>query len=512
MRIPFFSLRASVIAQLSLLILAAMLLCDVVMIRFAERDLIRARIREARILCLALEGRLSGVEGLEKGELQLPARRLLRETAFDSILVVDRTGEVVLDVHETADKGSSIPAAEGTRVAGIRQEEVAFIGRTWAVMWFGPEAIRVTVPARAETRTAVGISVQGSLVPLYLDLRASQKILLFYIALDTLILALAGMVLLSRVVVHPIRKLLKMTEEYRGGDFLVPMEATSGSEIRRLSFSLSSMLKRLEENREVLKEHITSLEQANQELRRAQDEIIRSEKLASVGRLAAGVAHEIGNPIGIVLGYLDLIGHKDISEEERADIIQRVESEVTRISHIIRTLLDFSRVSDSLPQKVFVHELIQDTIYMLEPQSIMEGVHAELLPGADKDEVYADPGRLKQVFLNVLMNAADALSEEQGRERGGQRPVIRIETRSEGGRIEIRTSDNGPGISREGISRIFDPFYTTKDPGRGTGLGLSVSHRIMEDLGGSIHVTSVEGKGTTAVITIPLFQDSESDS
>ncbi len=511
MRIPFFSLKASVIAQLSLLILAAMLMCDVLMIRFAERDLIQARIREARLLGLSLEGRLAGTRGSEKGALQLPARRLLHNTAFESALVVDRMGEVLLDVHATPDGGCSIPAAAGTRVAGTGQEEVEYIGRTWAVMWFGPESIRVTVPARAGSRTAVGISTQGSLVPLYLDLRASQKIVLLYIVLDTLILALAGMVLLSRIVVRPIRKLLKMTDDYRGGDFLVPLGATSGSEIRRLSLSLSNMLRRLEENKDALKEHIASLEQANEELRRAQDEIIRSEKLASVGRLAAGVAHEIGNPIGIILGYLDLIGRKDISEEERADIIQRVESEVARISFIIRTLLDFSRASDNSPKRVSVHELIQGTIDMLEPQSVMEGVHVELVPGAEEDEVYADPGRLKQVFLNILMNAADALSEERDGERSVEGPVIRIETLNEGGRIEVRISDNGPGISREELSRIFDPFYTTKDPGKGTGLGLSVSHRIMEDLGGTVYLTSTEGRGTKAVIQLPLWKGLESD-
>ncbi len=512
MRIPFFGLRASVIVQLSLLILAAMLLCDVVMIRFAERDLIRARIREARILGLALEGRLAGTGGLEEGTFQTPARRLLRETGFESILVMDRMGEVILEAHETPDGGAGIPAVAGARVARLGQEEVELTGRTWAVIWFGPEFIRVTVPARGESRTALGISIQGSLVPLYLDLRASQKILILYILLDTLVLALAGMVLLSRVVVRPIRKLLKMTEEYRGGDFLVSLEATSGSEIRRLSLSLSSMLTRLEENREALKEHIASLEQANEELKRAQNEIIRSEKLASVGRLAAGVAHEIGNPIGIILGYLDLIGRKDIGEEERTDIIKRVESEVTRISRIIRTLLDFSRASDNRPQRVSVHELIQSTIDMLEPQSIMEGVHAELIAGAEEDEAFVDPGRLRQVFLNVLMNSADALSDRREHEINGEQPMIRIETRTEGDRIEVKISDNGPGISQEELSRIFDPFYTTKDPGKGTGLGLSVSHRIMEDMGGGIHVASDEGKGATAVIHIPLFEGSETES
>lgn len=512
MRIPFFSLRVSVIIQLSVLIVAAMLLCDAVMIRFAERDLIRARIREARMVALALEGRMAGIEAAKSGALRAQARDLLRETGFQMILVTDSFGETILHVPETLPDGPGTHADAAVRVARTRQEEVELTGRTWAVMWFGPEFVNVTVPARVGARAIAGISIQGSLVPLYRDLREAQKFVLLYVFLNTLILALAGMVLLSRIVVKPIQKLLKKTEEYRGGDFLVSLEATSGSEIQRLSVSLSNMLGRLKENKDSLEEHIVSLEQANEDLRQAQDELIRSEKLASVGRLAAGVAHEIGNPIGIILGYLDLVGRNDLSGEEKADIIRRVESEVSRINLIIRSLLDYSRASDNLSKVVSVHELLRDTIDMLKPQPIMEKVHTELVPGAVNDLVFTDPGRLKQVFVNVLMNAADALSVMRESDTETERPAVRIETLNVEERIEITVSDNGPGISREDLSRVFDPFYTTKDPGKGTGLGLSVSHRIMEDLGGSIYLHSSRETGTTAVVHLPLCDRPENDS
>ena len=300
------------------------------------------------------------------------------------------------------------------------------------------------------------------------------------------------------------RDLLKMTEAYTEGDFLVSLEEGSGSEIRQLSRSLSHMIRRLEENKAAMREHITSLEQANEELRKAQNEILRSEKLASVGRLAAGLAHEIGNPIGIILGYLELMGRSDLAESERADYIGRVESEIARIHRIIRTLLDFSRASEEERKQVSVHGLIRDTLEMLEPQAIMEGVRTVVELEAAQDAVFADPGRIRQVFLNILMNAVDVLAERPAPTEGDEDRCIWIRTRSVEDRIEIRIADNGFGIAHEDLPQVFDPFYTTKDPGKGTGLGLSVSHRIVEDLGGSIRIRSTPGEGTTVIIELPL--------
>ncbi len=506
MNFPSFSLRAGVIAQLSFLIIAAMLLCDVVMIWFSERDLIRARVDAGRMLCRALEARLA----LPRGDpsLEVLAENLLAEGGFDSVTVVGTGGNVLASTGTRGEPPKHAHRSSAIQAGRTGEEHVSFQGRTWAVMWFGPESVSLSVPARVRDRVVGGISLHGSLAPIYEDLRASQKLVLLYIVLDTLILAMAGMVLLSRIVVRPVRKLLKMTEEYTGGDFLVPLEATSGSEIRQLSRSLTHMVQRLDENKEAMKDHIQSLEQANEDLRRAQEEILRSEKLASVGRLAAGVAHEIGNPIGIILGYLELMGRPDTSDAERADYLERVEEEITRISRIIRTLLDFSRASENRPETVSVHGLIEDVLDMLEPQRIMKNVRIELALEAPEDSVFADPGRLRQVFLNVLMNAGDAL-QEPGRVSGEEEPVIRVGTRCRGERIETAVSDNGPGIPAEELSRIFDPFYTTKEPGKGTGLGLSVSHRIVEDLGGSIRVESERRRGTEVVIELPLQQGDE---
>ncbi|RLB29508.1 MAG: hypothetical protein DRH11_15915, partial [Deltaproteobacteria bacterium] len=344
------------------------------------------------------------------------------------------------------------------------------------------------------------------LIPLYQSLRNSQKIILLYILLDTVILVIVGLILLSRIVVKPIHKLLKLTGEYKEGDLVPSMEESSRNEIGELSRSLKNMLNRLDENKKELRAHIASLEKANEELQQAQDEIIRSEKLASVGRLAAGIAHEIGNPIGIILGYLDLLSSDDLTKEERKDFLTRTETEVTRINQIIRQLLDFSRPSSGKPEQTQVHKVVTKMVNMLKPQPMMEDIKVSLALNAVNDVVFADPNELQQVFLNIIMNAADALSEKAPGGQGDPEKAVVISTENRNSVIEVKFSDNGPGISRDKLAQIFDPFFTTKDPGRGTGLGLSVCYRIVESLGGSIRAESVEGEGMTIMVTFPLIR------
>lgn len=364
-------------------------------------------------------------------------------------------------------------------------------------------------PSRRGGRTIGGITIATSLKPLYQDLRKTQKIILLYILLDTIILAIVGIYLLSRVVVRPIHKLLRLTAEYKEGDLVPALAQSSRDEIGELTRSLNVMLGRLQDNKKELKEYISSLEEANEELGQAQDEIIRSEKLASVGRLAAGVAHEIGNPIGIVLGYLELLKRGDTGDEERVDFLIRIEKEISRINIIIRHLLDFSRPSSGKPEKTHAHEIIKRTVEILKPQPMMEDIEILFQFDATEDTLYADPQQLQQVFLNIIMNAGDAHAAATREEGTVEEKNIRIQTEDGDGNIVLRFEDNGPGIAPEELDRIFDPFYTTKDPGQGTGLGLSVSYRIVESLGGTMSAESNPGAGTALILRLPLHREDD---
>jgi signal transduction histidine kinase len=300
---------------------------------------------------------------------------------------------------------------------------------------------------------------------------------------------------------------LGITEEFEDGEPFPQLPDPSRNEIGQLFRSLNKMLKRLGENKQELQSHIASLEEANEELKKAQKEIIRSEKLASMGRLATGVAHEIGNPIGIVLGYLELLDKGGLDKEEKKDFLNRIESEIRRISGIIRQLLNFSGTSSGERMQTSLHSLINETISILKPQPMMASINLDIDLKAERDEVLADSDQLKQVFLNIIMNAADAMGDDVASDEESRPKTLTVRTSNKNGTIEIIFADEGPGIPEQELAHIFDPFFTTKEPGKGTGLGLSVCYRIIEGLGGSIRAESEIGKGTTIILDIPLHQN-----
>jgi two-component system NtrC family sensor kinase len=517
LKISLYSLRTGIMAQLTFLIVAAMLLIDVVMIRFAERDLVDAKLDAGQLVIYAVEQNLRSLVSHDDGKLTESNTRpqfkkgvgvLLAGSGFAGLLIVDTKGKKVFAsplIGDLEDRGVS--AAREAAASGLRTTR--FSGATWGVVWMAKSDVTIAAPILSDGRPMGGIALVGSLIPMYETLRTSQTWALLYILLDSLILVAVGILLLSRIVVKPIHKLLKMTEEYKEGDMVFSLGEASGNEIGDLSRSLSIMLKRLEENKKELKAHISSLEKANKDLQQAQDEIVRSEKLASVGRLSAGIAHEIGNPIGIILGYLDLLNSSDIPEEEKKDFLKRIGSETIRVREIIKQLLDFSRPSSGEPGKTHIHDMITSTLTMLSPQPIMENVQTSTRFTAKGDVVLADPGQLQQVFLNIILNAADALAEKNVSGGEGEEKKLTVMTENKGNAIQIRFSDTGRGIPQQELTRIFDPFYTTKEPGKGTGLGLSVSYRIVEGLGGTIRAESIEGKGATIIITLPLTSDED---
>jgi two-component system NtrC family sensor kinase len=250
-----------------------------------------------------------------------------------------------------------------------------------------------------------------------------------------------------------------------------------------------------------------SLEKANSDLKRAQQEIIRTEKMAGVGRLAAGIAHEIGNPIGIVLGYLDLLKQPDLNDTDRVDFLQRAEKETQRINSIIRQLLDLARPKETASRPVSMHAIIGEITEVMRLQPSMRDIKIETQLDAGRDVVWANGEQLRQVLLNLFLNGADAIID-RGKPYKGR---IQISTfaeaapdEPEGEKIMIMVKDNGTGIDPEQIGNIFDPFYTTKEPGKGTGLGLAVSYMIIDKIGGAIHVESELNKGTTVLIMLPV--------
>jgi two-component system NtrC family sensor kinase len=513
LRAPAYSLRTGILAYLAFLILAAMLLINVVTVKFAERDLIQAKIKLGRLALKAAEQKAENLLTLGKerskhfgpdSNFTKEVHALLQEAGFSEALMVDREGGEVFRTGPW-DGGYKPALSMARETLATRQGSYRFYGSIWGVVWLAHENVKVSAAIFSQDRLVGSMTICAHLEPNYESLRHSERITLLYILSSTILLVFFGMYLLSRLVIKPIHHLLRITDTFKEGESLPVLSDADRNEIGQLYHSLDMMLTRLEENKRELKAHVSSLEEANLELQRAQAEILRSEKLASVGRLATGVAHEIGNPIGIILGYLELLKRKDLSPGEIEDFLERIESEVGRINHIIRQLLDFSRTSGRDERPVHVHDLIMETVDIMNPQPMMAHVEVRCSFKALDDTVWADPNRLQQVFLNIIMNAADAMEEGRLSKTGALQGLLTITSDSGSEMVEIRFTDTGPGIPGEAIGRIFDPFYTTKEPGKGTGLGLSVCYRIIEELGGKIHAESPPGEGTTVVISIPSY-------
>ncbi|MBN1627491.1 MAG: HAMP domain-containing protein [Deltaproteobacteria bacterium] len=511
MRPSFSGLRTGILAQVLFLIIAAMLLVNLVMLSLSQRSLIQSKTDAGKILVQSLSlnlGRIIEASDkplniiLQNSEFKKDIESLLSTGGFQDFVILDINGNPFLSTDLPAEDNKNLSSLAMISMQG-NGISVNYRGSAWGVFWLSKKDIIVSGPLVYRGRRIGGAAITSSLDSIYKSLREAEKLVIFYIILDAIILALVGIYLLSRLVVNPIYRLLKMTEKYRDEDVLSPVTEYSGNEIGNLSRSLSSMLQRLDENKKELKNNISSLEKANLDLKQAQDEIIRSEKFASVGRLAAGIAHEIGNPLGIILGYLELIRKGDLTEDEKLDFLNRVESEITRINVIIRQLLDFSRPSSGNNEENSIHDIITDTVNMMKPHPLLDGISFRLDLKAERDTVFADSNQLQQVFLNIIMNAADVLKDKTDRQDDALDNIL-IMTDNKDNSIEIRFIDNGPGIDEETIQHIFDPFYTTKDPGKGTGLGLSVSYMIIESHGGTIRAESVKGKGASIIINLPV--------
>jgi signal transduction histidine kinase/DNA-binding response OmpR family regulator len=241
---------------------------------------------------------------------------------------------------------------------------------------------------------------------------------------------------------------------------------------------------------------VQELKTANQSLNSTQDQLLQSEKLASMGRLVAGVAHELNNPLTAVIGYTQLI-----LEEGPQGELQRqlniVFQQAQRCRHIVQNLLSFARRQRPQPKEVDPCALIDETLDGLSLEMKNREVRVQKKYPKGGAKIMGDANQLRQVFLNILGNATQALEETAGDR------LIAISVAPQGEQVRILFSDNGPGISKELIGKIFDPFFTTKEVGKGTGLGLSLSYGIIKEHGGSLSVQSEKGKGATFIVTLP---------
>jgi signal transduction histidine kinase/Fe-S-cluster-containing hydrogenase component 2 len=258
----------------------------------------------------------------------------------------------------------------------------------------------------------------------------------------------------------------------------------------------------LEESKKIyqqLEKSHRELQKSHQELEHAQYQLIRTEKLAALGQLAAGVAHEINNPLGTITIYAHILLKNMEADDPRRDDVMLIISEANRTKDIVKGLLSFARETKLKPGDADINELLEDTLGLLVNQLLFQNIKIKKGFSQDLPTIFADATQLKQVFLNIILNAAQAMEG-----RGN----LTITTWQEKNYIKIKIRDTGPGILPEHVGKLFNPFFTTKE--KGTGLGLAISYGIIERHSGKIEVDTELEKGSTFTISLPI-ENNEKD-
>jgi two-component system NtrC family sensor kinase len=316
---------------------------------------------------------------------------------------------------------------------------------------------------------------------------------------SVVILSFLLSLLLTRFVNRPIGRLLTATKKAASGNLDQTVVIRSQDELGELSDSFNNMISELKRSRDAIEDWTQTLEhrvqERTQELQRVQDQLIHAGKMAALGELAAGVAHEINNPLTGVLTFSSLILKKVDENHPWKKDLETIVQQTSRCRNIVKGLLDFARQRKPDKKEWDVHTLIERTLTLVEKQAPFQNIKIVKEFKTNTPKLFIDGDQMQQVFMNILLNAADAMAE------GG---TLTIRTALKDGMAEVSFSDTGSGIAKEHLLKLFDPFFTTKQTGKGTGLGLAISYGIVQGHSGDIHVESEVGKGSTFRIKLPL--------
>jgi two-component system NtrC family sensor kinase len=352
------------------------------------------------------------------------------------------------------------------------------------------------------------------------------------LVVDVAIYLLLANHLIQRLVLRPVQAAVQAAAAVAEGDYARRAPPAESREMAALSDALNRMTEQLLENQERLAGNVRSLDETNRRLLATQRGLVEAEKLASIGRLAAGVAHEVGNPLGALLGYAAVLRRRGVDPELAAG----VEGEAQRIDRIIRGLLDYARPAPPEREPVDVNAALRAAVHVLRVQGAFARIEVETDLAAGLPPLPGAPHLLEQAFINLLDNARRAMdgqgtitvSTRQERYQSGPRiptrraddppgvtyahlrrprvTSVRDPHRIEPGTdiVKVTVADTGPGIPPEHIDKVFDPFFTTRAPGEGTGLGLAIVASTVADFGGRIEASSGAGGGAVFTLSLPV--------
>jgi two-component system NtrC family sensor kinase len=478
-----------------LLALAGVILVAYVPLFFAIAQVTRGtslayRDDAARSLGRAVAAHVAGVRLTDPSALERTVGSHVGEGGALAIAVYDSDGHVVASRGPESELALLRPPPRPYGEAATRVTSAA--GRAMDVVLPSGSDSAVLVRVRAEDDPArTGQLVRG--IALYMSVFALGLLVFAYIVL-------------TRAIVRPIEQLARAADRVASGARDIDLPSAGAREVAELGSSVRAMTAKLLKEEGALRNKVDELTTTTRRLGETREQLAGSERMASVGKLAAGVAHEIGNPIAAIMGMHDLIEDDETSAEIRADFLKRMRKETERIHVVVRDLLDYARPEDgaisSRPARALVAEIASDAMSLVRPQKDFKQIETTLdLP--DDLAVLLSPQRLTQVLLNLLLNAGAALSDGPTDKK---RTVVLRAKRHGSDMVRIEIEDNGPGVPEGLAPRIFDPFVTTKDVGAGTGLGLAVCRGIVEGAKGKIFVDPHYTAGARFIVDLPAAE------
>ncbi len=373
--------------------------------------------------------------------------------------------------------------AVGTQLSAPVCEEVLDRGGIWDAPAFVVNNWYITAyePIKDPTGRIIGVLYVGLLQAPFTHQRNVINSVVLTLVCGATLASLVLLVLATDLVLRPIRHVVAMSQKIIGGDLSARVGIRPPGEMGVLCRAVDSMAHAVQEREELL-------EQATRQ------QIGRSEQLASVGRLAAGVAHEINNPLTGVLAFSDLLREKENMDAQDREDLELIIRETKRAREIVKGLLDFARETPQVKTQLNINDLVRQTILLLGKRDAFQNIQLVEVLADSLPQILGDKNQLQQVLVNLSLNACEAMP------KGG---TLQLATFCTDGQIVIEVTDTGCGIKRDHLDKIFEPFFTTKPVGKGTGLGLSVSYGIIQQHGGTLEVESQEGKGTTFKVTMP---------
>jgi len=397
--------------------------------------------------------------------------------------------------------------AIGTRVSAEVNRAVLQNGEGWTDRAFVVNDWYITAyePIKDISENIVGILYVGILEKPYLDI--SNRVMLTFLLIAGLCVALLLVLLYftTNRLVDPLLRMMVATQEIARGDLSHRVEVQSHDEIGYLAESFNQMTEKLRTANEKLLDWGKTLEkkvdERTRELTMMQSHLIQSEKLASLGKLSAGIAHEINNPLGGILIYSHLLMEDTPKDNPHYPNLQKIVKETSRCKDIVKGLLEFARPKDPEMALTDINHTIDKALSILEGHSQFQNIQI-IKKYSSLPRILADSDQLQQVFMNIILNASEAI---------GDNGTLSLRTGLSDGDndIIIEFRDTGHGIEEDDLKRLFEPFFTTKEVGKGTGLGLAISYSIIQKHRGTIKVISAVGKGSTFVVKLPIIKDSD---